>query len=132
MLKRILSFILCASLLLAQGPTKLTDGTGKEAIYAANGLKTNFYMQAITTGGVTITSVDTYVQLIYCANTTGSVVTITLADTQGSPVTFGSAVPLPANSITLVFASAIGLFMHGLKLTASSNSAISCQVQGVQ
>jgi hypothetical protein len=132
MIKLVLSLFLSAVLALAQVSVKPTDGNGTERILGAAGKVYSSYLQAITTGGTTITSTSTYVQLIYCTNATGTARTITLADTQGSPVTFMTDVSVAANSVFLFNAGTIGLYMQGVKVTASANSAISCQVQGVQ
>lgn len=134
-MRRISTALLCLMLccgLFGQGPTKLVDGAGNELVLAKGGQRYTAYLQAITTGGVTITTVPTNVQLLFCTNSSGSAATLTVADTQGSPVTFWTAVSIAANSVMLMHASTVGLFMQGIKLTAGTNSALSCQVQGVQ
>jgi hypothetical protein len=131
-MKRLLTLlILCVGVALAQVPVKETDGNGNEKRTAASGRYADYYLQAITTSGTTITSANTYVQVIYCTNSSGTDRTITLADTQGSPVTFMTTVNVAANSVFL-FNAPIGLYMQGVKITASANSAILCQVQGTQ
>lgn len=125
--------LLCGrSYLSAQQPVKPTNSSGKELIFAKGGVSYTSYLQVIATGGTTVTSSDTWVQLLFCTNTTSSSATLTVADTQGSPVTFWTAVPIAGNSVVLLHASAIGLYMKGIKLTAGTTTSISCQVQGVQ
>ena len=131
-LKTGLVVCLLAALAAAQNPVNLTDKAAHELILASTGVKYTKYLTAITTSGVTITAIDTYVQLMFCTNTSGTSATLTVADTQGSPVTFWSTVQISANSVVLLHASTVGLFMQGIKLTAGTNSAISCQIQGVQ
>ena len=134
-LKLLLASLVLATLALAQQPVKIVNGAGNEVVFGASGSSgTRFtqYLTAITTGGVTMTSTATYVQLLFCTNTSATDRTLTVADTQGSPVTFFSTVNIPANSVVLLHAGAVGLYMQGLKITASANSALSCQAQGVQ
>jgi hypothetical protein len=130
-MKFILPLVLTLGACLAQVPVKDVDGNGNEKRTAASGRFFNSYLQAITTGGTTITTASTYVQLIYCTNNSGTDRTITLADTQGSPAIFMTTVNVAANSVFL-FNSPVGLYMQGVTITASANSAISCQVQGTQ
>ena len=131
-MKILLSLLLGVGLALGQVSVKPTDGTGTERILGAAGREYNSDLTAITTSGVTITSTTTKVQLLYCTNASGSDVTLTLADTQGSPVTYMTTVNVVANSVFLFNAGTIGLRMQGVKITASANSRLLCQVQGVQ
>lgn len=123
---------LLAGACIAQQPVKQVDGNYNEVINGTGGARYTSYLQAITTAGTTITTSNVYVQLLFCTNTSGTDRTITIADTQGSPVTFWSTVTVSANSVFLMQASSIGLYFQGLKITSSANSAISCQVQGVR
>lgn len=131
-LKGLMLGLVMASAMFGQLPVKVTDGLGTEQIIGASGKKYLNYSQAITTAGVVITSSNTYVNLLFCSNNTSGAVTLTVTDNQGSPVTFFPATSMAANSAVLLYAGPIGLYMQGIKITAGSNSAISCQVQGVQ
>lgn len=130
--KRILALALIAGVLPAAVPVRPTDSNDTELGLAPAGKKVTYYLQAITTGGTTITTTATYVQMLFCTNTSAGSVTLTVADTQGSPVTFFSQVTIAANSVTLLAANNTGLYMQGVKITVNTNSAVSCQVQGVQ
>lgn len=130
--KLVAMLVLGVGLAFPQVPVKPVDGNGTELAVAPPGKRFISYLQAITTSGTTITSNATYVQMLYCTNNSGSDRTITIADTQGSPATFATSVSIAANSIMMVVSNATGLYMQGVKITASANSAISCQLQGVQ
>lgn len=124
--------LLFAAVAYCQVPVKVTNGSGTERPLGAAGTEYKAYLQVIATGGTTITSSNTYVTVLFCMNTTGSAATLTIADTQGSPVTFWNAVSIAANSVVLLYTGPIGLYMQGIKATAGTGSALYCQVQGVQ
>lgn len=58
--------------------------------------------QAAPTSTTTVTAQDAYLEAVTITNTTAGAVTFTLADKQGSPVAFLSAVSIPANSTTVI------------------------------
>lgn len=121
----------CALPASGQVSVKPTDGAGTERILGAAGKMYDSGLTAITTGGVTITSTQTAVQLLFCTNASGTDRTITVSNAAASAV-YLTTVNVTANSAFLLHAGTIGLNMAGVKITASANSAISCQVQGVQ
>jgi hypothetical protein len=116
-----------------QTTTKIVDGNFVERITAAAGKEYNSGILAVTTVATTVTNVSTKVQLLFCRNSTASAVTINVTDNQASPETYFPDVSVAANSVVLLHASVIGLPLNGgVKWSASSNSAIKCQVVGVQ
>jgi hypothetical protein len=117
---------------LAQIPVKITDGSTNERITAAAGKSYDSTITTLTNSAVVLTGTKTYVQLIFCANTTAGAVTLTITDNQGSPATYFPAVSLPANSVTALYNSPIGLPMQGIKWNASANNSVNCQLVGVQ
>lgn len=134
MIKNILMFVFAlATLCYAQGPIKLVDGTGAELRLAASGVAYDSGMTTVPDSATAVTAVTTKVQLIFCANISGSDATITITDNQSSPKTYFNAVTITKNQSMLLHTSAIGLpYRDGIKWTAGTASAISCQIVGVQ
>lgn len=130
--KMIVIAVLLAVIAMAQLPVKQVDGTGTFVKNGAAGREVTYGMQLVPTSSTAVTSTTTKVQVIFCANTTGGAVTLTITDNQGSPVTYYPAVSLPANSATLLH-SGVGLtFTSGIKWSAGTVSAVYCQIEGVQ
>jgi hypothetical protein len=133
-MKLILSLFVVLSLCLAQTPVRLTDGASNSVISGAtgtNGIRYDSGPITITTGGLTITSVKTAVQAIHCNTINATASTVTLTD--GNSVVYWNAVAITANGILFEQFGAVGMsFAGGVKLTAGTGSALSCQVVGVQ
>ena len=132
----LLSLGVCA---FGQLPVKAVDGNGNERVVASTGREFTVYMTTLPTSstiasdGTTSLSATVKVQLIYCINPTASAATIAITDNQASPVTLVPTVSLPANSVTGVFSSPIGLlFTSGLKWVSGTSTSIACQIQGLQ
>lgn len=135
---KLIALFLLAVIAFAQLPVKNVDGKGNELNFASSGRPFTVYMTTVpnsatvVTDGTTTINQDFGLQLLYCSNPTGGAVTLSFSDNQGSPVSYATTVSLAANSVNGVFASPIGLRMKGgMKWTAGTSSAISCQVQGV-
>jgi hypothetical protein len=121
-------------------PTRLVSGPGMspqgrmgdELILGAAGIPYDSGIQTITTTPTVLTSLTTRTQIIFCENHTGGTVTVTITDNQGSPMTYYGAIAIPANTATMLQATAIGLPMKGIKWSVGANASINCQVTGVQ
>lgn len=128
--------LICALIsfgLWAQVPVKPTDGAGNERVFSAAGKVYDSTMITLPTSETAVTAVTTSVQFIHCANTTGSAVTFTLKDNQGTPKTYFAAVSVAANSVLTVHYGPIGLPMSGgIRWAAGTGSALNCQIVGVQ
>ena len=131
--KFILLCVLFVPAMTAQSSRIIVNGSGVERITAASGNEFDSGLTAVTTGaGVDLATTTVKVQLIFCTNTTATARTIDILDGAVSPNTYWNDVELAANSVVLVANTVIGLPMDGgVTITASANSAISCQVVGV-
>jgi len=132
MKKLIIGLILLSGVCFAQVPVKTVDGNGKERITAASGVAYDSGMVAVTNSATTLTATTTTVQVIHCLNSTAGAVTLTITDNAGSPITYFPAVSMAANSVLVANYGTTGLPYAGVKLTAGSNSAITCRFIGVQ
>jgi hypothetical protein len=84
-----------------------------------------------TTTGSALTSADTCVFYIYANNKTGSAVTLTLQDKQGTAVVYSTTFSIPANSdVRRDFAG--HKFLGGVQAIAGTSSAINAVLMGVQ
>jgi hypothetical protein len=129
----ILSFLLWGAVVAAQVSVKITDSTAAERIVAAAGREYDSTMTTVPDSNTAVTTTTTKVQLIWCANTTGNAVTLTMTDNQQSPKTYVPAVSLPANSVTVMANSPVGIrWLGGIKWQAGTASALNCQIVGVQ
>ncbi len=135
---KLISLFLLAVLAFGQLPVKNVDGNNNELILASAGQAFTVYLtvvpnsSTVVSDGTTSINKNFKLQLFYCTNPTSSAVTVSYSDNQGSPVAYATTVSLAANSINGIFSSPIGLNMKGgMKWTAGTSSAISCQVQGV-
>jgi hypothetical protein len=126
----ILSILFCFPL-LAQAPIKAVNGLGKELILGAAGKVYNSNLTAVTTTPTAFTATTTKVQVIHCTNITAGAVTVTIED--GNDVDYFTATSMAANSVMVVQYGTVGLtYTSGIKFSASANSSIKCQVEGVQ
>lgn len=135
MIKKLLfGLLLAGGLAFAQpAPVKVVDGNSNEVILGAAGVAVDSGLTAVTTGGVTLLSSTTKVQVIHCLNYSVSSATLTITDNAGSPVTYVPAVAMAANSIFVLTYGPVGLsYDTGVKASASANSAIKCRVAGVK
>jgi hypothetical protein len=131
MIKLLLSIVLLVGTLSAQTPFKLVDGLGRALQISAAGAAYNSTLTAATTSPTAMTSTTTKVQLIHCVNNTAGAVTVTIKD--GADVVYVDAVSMAANSVFVIHYGTVGLtYTSGVKLSASANSSIKCQVEGVQ
>jgi len=133
-MKILISLIVGMGLGLAQSPVKLVDGNGTERILSASGKAYDSNpsggLTTITTGGVTLTTTTTKVQVIHC-NTGSSPSTITITD--GSSNVYLNAISLLANSVIVVNYSEIGMpYTGGIIITAGTSSTLTCRIIGVQ
>lgn len=113
----------------AQAPVKIVDGRSLAVNLGPAGTPIVYAMQLVPNSATAVTSTVTYVQLIVCANTSASEVTILLTNTAGTA--YYPTVALPANSATVLHAG-VGMYMNGIKWTAGTASVLYCQIQGVQ
>lgn len=139
LLSRLFIFPALCACAFGQTPVKTVDGNSSERVVASSGREVVVYLtavptsSAVATDGSTSLSSTIKVQLIYCINSTGTAATLTITDNQGSPVTYVPTVSLPANSVTGVYSSPIGLTLKsGLKWASGTSTAIYCQIQGLQ
>jgi hypothetical protein len=131
-MKRFIVLLLACFFLQAQQPVKNVDGNGNELILAAGGRSVDSGMTLITTGGVTLFSSTTKVQVIHC-KTNGTAATLTITDGGGSPITYFDAISFTANQVMIASYGTVGLsYASGVKISASANSALQCRVVGVQ
>jgi hypothetical protein len=130
-MQKLLSIImsLCLLGLYAQAPVKIVDGNALAVNLGPSGSPVVYAMQLVPNSATAVTATATYVQLIVCANTSASAVTILLTNTAGT--TYYPTVSLPANSSTVLHSS-VGMYMNGIKWTAGTSSVLYCQIQGVQ
>jgi|ERR1700722_16073139 len=133
-MKFLIGLLLCVGMMFGQSGVKIVDGTNTERILGASGKafdsNPNGGLTTITTGGVTITSVTTKVQVIHC-NTNSSTSTVTIAD--GSSNNYLNAVSVAANSVLVIVYGPIGMtYTGGIVITAGTSSALTCRVIGVQ
>lgn len=128
----VLLLILVGGSLIAAVPTRLTSGVNDtEVVLGTPGVRYLAEMQAITTTPTTLTSTPTYVKVMWCVNTSGGAVTLSVTDAGGTKE-YLPTVSVLADSAMLAVGSDTGVYMNGIRWTAGSNSALSCQVQGVQ
>jgi hypothetical protein len=131
MIKLLLSIVLLVGALSAQTGFKLVDGNGKALQISAAGLAYNSTLTAATTTPTALTTTTTKVQLVHCVNNTAGAVTVTIKD--ASDNVYVDAVSMAGNSVFVIHYGTIGLtYTGGVKLSASANSSIKCQVEGVQ
>lgn len=137
--KLIILMLLAGGAAFGQLPVKSVDGNSNERVVASAGQEILVYMttlpasSTVVTDGTTSLNSTTKVQLIYCINPTGSAATVAFTDNQGSPITLVPPVSLPANSVTGVYSSPIGLtFKSGVKWISGTAASIACQVQGLR
>lgn len=95
--------------------------------------QTNRYdsgMVAVTNSLTAVTSTTLFLRILHCLNTTAGAVTLQV--TNGNDVELFPPVSMAANSV-LVGNWGDGITLtNGVKWVAGSNSAISCQIQGVR
>lgn len=102
MIKRLLTAaLLLSGAAFAQAPSCSSATVPVCSLGSPNG-DTQSKPVATPTSTTTVASSDAYLTYIELTNTTGSPISFTLADKQGSPVVSLSAVPIPANSTTIV------------------------------
>lgn len=126
----LLVFSLFLSSALGQNPVKIVNGNNDEVILGAGGKSYNSGLIVATTASTSVTATATKVQVIHCTNSTSGVVTLTIENTAGDD--YFTTVSLAANSVMVVQYGSVGLTYAGVKLSASANSSISCQFEGVQ
>ena len=125
--------IVAAALSWSQAPVKLVNGLGIERHVAATGSVYDTGITTLTNSAVAVTAATTYVQFIHCANIDSVARTVTISDNQGTPKVYFNAVSIPANGVMTANFSATGIAMSaGIKWNASANSAVNCQISGVQ
>ena|ERR1700722_13755318 len=133
-MRKLILMLMVIGLCFGQGPVKLVDGKGNERIISASGVAYDSNpsggLTTITTGGVTLTSITTKVQVIHC-NTGSSSSTITITD--GSSNTYLNAVSMSPNAVMVVNYGEIGMpYNGGIIITAGTSSTLTCRVIGVQ
>jgi len=134
MWKKILASLGIGSLvmLMAQLPVKPVDGNGNEQMLGAAGKRVIYQLQAVPASSTVVVSSSIKVVTLFCNNTTGGAVTLTITDNQSSPYTYYPAVSVAANSVNMLVAQSGLSFTSGIKWSASSGSSIYCQIEGVQ
>lgn len=114
----------------AQVAVQLQDRGGAKIVLGAPGQAYNSGMTTITTGGVAITASTVKVKMIYCRNDSGSGATVLVTDAAAE--VYVPTQTMATKSVLLISLSDIGLTMAGVTITAGTNSAIKCQIEGAK
>ena len=134
MIKRFVALaglVLCSmGVVQAQVPVTLQDRGGAKIVLGAPGQAYNSGMTTITTGGVAITASTVKVKMIYCRNDSGSGATVLVTDAAAE--VYVPTQTMATKSVLLISLSDMGLTMTGVTITAGTNSAIKCQIEGAK
>lgn len=98
---------------------------------AGNTLQDITQVDVATAAGSNLTTVDTCVFMLYLNNKTGSAVTATIQDRQGTPVSYSTSFSIPGNSDVIRTFDGMK-FVTGVTVIAGTGSALNARLRGVQ
>lgn len=132
--KILIGLLVTIGLVHAQTGVRIVSSGGNAVIIAASGNKGVAYDSTLMTvpdSATVLTADKTWVQVVTCANITGSAATFTLTD--GNNKAYADAVSLPADSMTVIHFGGFAMpFAGGVKWATGTTNALNCQIVGVQ